>query len=170
MRAYTTAAQTAASKRVTAPLYFVEINWSPVSCLSTNGDQTWNGRSWSGAAKAAVSGLASSGSAASTGQIILGNSDRAFGSLALGDVQDVAVRIWEGHADALADADPRLVFSGVIDSAEIDDKQVTLTLGSSKSAGAYSPRLTIGPGAGFNVLLPAGSRVSAGNQTFVIQR
>ena len=47
---------------------------------------------------------------------------------------------------------------------------VELTLGPSRSSAAFAPRLTVGPDAGFTVLLPAGTRVPVGNQVFVLER
>lgn len=166
----TEAAAAAAARIVTKPLYLVEINWSPVSRLSTLGDRVWAGHNWSGIARISVEGLRADAAASQSARLTLGNVDLAFGALVLSRVDDAAVRIWSAHADALADADPLLVFDGVIDSAEIDDKDVRLTLVGQRTRTASSPRLTIGPDAGFTVLLAPGTRIVAGSQTFVLER
>lgn len=164
----TPAAYAAASRRVTRPLYLVEISWpgAPVSRLCTAGDTLWRGNTWSGARKVEVSGLG----AGRAGRLLLGNVDGAFGALAAGDVADAPVRIWEGHADALADSDPRFAFEGVIDSVEIADDAVTLGLVAEGTRTQFAPRRTIGPETGFNVLLPAGTRMTFGGRTVVLER
>lgn len=164
----TPAAHAAAARRVTRPLYLVEISWpgAPISRLSTGGDTLWRGSTWSGASRVEVSGLGAGKGA----RLVLGNVDGAFGALAAGDVADAPVRIWEGHADALADSDPRFAFEGVVDSVEIADDAVTLGLVAEGTRTQFAPRRIIGPETGFNVLLPAGTRMSFGGRTVVLER
>lgn len=164
----TPAAAAAAAKRITRPLYLVEIVWpaAPISRLCTGGDVAWRGTAWSGLARVEVSGLG----AGKAGRLVLGNVDGAFGTLAAGDVADAPVRIWEGHADALGDDDPRFAFEGVIDSVEITDDAVSLGLVAEGTRTQFAPRRVIGPESGFNVLLPAGTRMTFGGRTIVLER
>lgn len=168
-RTLTPAAQAAAGRTVTRPLYLIEIGWSPVSRLSTAGAVVWAGLSWLDVA-CQVSGISATSNAAQQGRLSISNVDLLFGTLALGLSGDVPVRIWHAHADALADLDPALVFDGAIDAAEVSDATVELTLGPSRSSAAFAPRLTVGLDAGFTVLLPAGTRVPVGNQVYVLER
>jgi len=169
-RTLTPAAQAAAGRTTTRPLYLIEIGWGFVSRLSTAGPITWNGLTWSGDVACQVSGISATSNAAQQGRLSISNTDLLFGTLALSMAGDVPVRIWHAHADALADLDPALVFDGAIDAAEVSDSTVELTLGPSRSSAAFAPRLTVGPDAGFTVLLPAGTRVPVGNQVFVLER
>lgn len=171
-RTLTPAAAAAAGRTVTRPLYLVEIQWAtgPVSRLSSGADVSWNSLSWSGNAKLSVSGITATGNAEQAGQLSLGNVDLAFGALALGSIADTPVRIWHAHADALGVADPHLVFDGVVDSAEVSEQTVTLALGPASSRAVFAPRLTVGPDAGFTVLLPAGTKIPVGNQVFILER
>lgn len=166
----TSAAQAAAAGPCTRPLFLVEIQWSTVLRLSTGGDVTWSGYAWSGALPLTVSGITAAGTVGQGGQLRIGNHSGAAGALALQGLDDVPVRIWHAHADALADADPMLVFEGVADGVTVGTASVDITLSALPSARSHSPSLIIGPAAGFNVLLPPGARVVAGQQTYIISR
>lgn len=169
-RPLTPAAQAAAGRTVTRPLYLIEIGWSPVCRLSTADTLTWAGYTWSAEVACSVSGISASQAGAQAGQVQISNVDLLFGTLALADPANAPVRIWHAHADALALDDPQLVFEGVVDSAEVSEKSVILALGPSRSFASFAPRLTVGLDAGFSVLLPAGTRVPVGNQVFVLER
>lgn len=157
--------------RVTRPIYLVEVDFMPVSRLSTAGDVTWNGLSWSGARSVEVSGLSSDGTGSARAALSVGNVDLAFGTLALSQgVADRAVTIWSGDATALAAGDLVQVFAGVIQSAEVGDERVTFALGSVGSRTQFSPRRFIGPSAGFMTLLPAGTQIRMGTQTYTLER
>lgn len=171
MRTRTPAASAAAARAVTRPLWLVEIAWSPISRLSSGASVTWAGHTWAGTSRLEVPSLTLSGDGNPAATLVLGNVNGAFGVLALGlDVSDVPVKIWQAHADALADADPQLVFDGVIDSTSIALEAVTLRLAAQRTASQVLPATVIGPAAGFRVLLPAGTRITAAGITTTLMR
>lgn len=167
----TPAAHAAAAAPATRPLYLVEIGWSPISRLSTHGTQTWNSLTWNGTAKIDVTSISQAGDGNPTAQISLGNATGAFGALAMSiDISDVPVRIWQADAAALALDDVRLAFEGVIDGRSITMESVTLSLVAQRTARQVLPATVIGPAAGFNVLLPAGTRITSGGITTTLMR
>lgn len=167
----TSAAQAALTARVTAPIHLIEIGFEPVSRFSTYGDVSWNGESWSGARSVKVSGLSADGSAASRATVTLGNLDLILSALVLNQgVVDRYVRIWGGSAAALAAADPVLQFSGTISYPDISDTHVILNCTSAGVRTQLSPRRFIGPSAGFNTLIPAGTKIKFGTETYVLER
>lgn len=171
MRTLSSAAQAALAATITRPIYLIEIAFSSTSRLSTAGDVTWNGLDWSGGEFASVSGLSADGSGRQAGRIAIGNVDLVFGALVLNQgVSDRAVSIWGGDAAALAAGDPVLVFSGVIQSAEVSVNQVVLTLGANGSRSAFCPRRRIDSSSGFNHLSPAGKVIQLGTTKFTLER
>lgn len=167
----TSAAQAALTERVTCPIYLVEIDFDPTSRLSTHGDVSWNGEAWSGAQSLKVSGLTADGSGSGRATVLIGNADLAMGALVLNQgAADKAITIWGGDADALAAADPVLLFSGVIASAEVSEAAVTFQCAAAGTRTQMSPRRYIGPSAGFNSLIPAGTKIRFGTSVYTLER
>ena len=171
MRALTYATTTAAAAPVTQPLYLIEIGFAPALRISTRGDVTWNALSWSGGETIAVGSLDADGSRRQTGSIQIGNLDDYVGTLVLAQgVADRPVKIWKADVAALGVADPVLVFDGVATSADVDTSRVSLSLAGSGTRSAFAPRRVIGAAAGFTVLIPAGTKIRIGADTYTLER
>ena len=154
---------------VTRPGYLVEIVFATSTLrLSTLGDLSYGGFTWV-AGDIKVSGMARAERGGQAGSLSIGNADLAIGALVLADgVADRSIRIWSVWAGAPSDA--VLEFDGIGDSADISGLRVNIRLVSDHRRYAYSPRRFISPATGFNVLLPAGSKISLGGQTIVLER
>lgn len=149
---------------VTQPGYLVELGFSTVLRLSTAGDVTWDGKTWVDA-DVRVDGLSAGESGQAAASLTLGNADGAFGVLLMSQTAiDIPVRIWSRSGGSSA-----LEFSGVIDGAEIG-LECRLPLLPVSSVFGTAPRRVIGPSSGFNALIPAGSRIVMGTQTYVLER
>ena len=171
MRALTDATTAAADAPVTQPLYLIEIGFAPALRLSTRGDVIWNALSWSGGEAIAVGSLDADGSGRQSGTIQVGNLDDYAGTLVLAQgVADRPVKIWKADGAALDVADPVLVFDGVVERADVDISRVSLSLAGSGTRSAFAPRRVIGPAAGFNFLMPAGSKIKIGATTYTLER
>jgi hypothetical protein len=169
-RALSAALLTELGLSVTRPGYLIELGYSSTLRLSTMGDISWGGHAWS-AADAKVSGIGQDGSGANTGTLQLGNIDDAFGSLVLNEgASDIAVAIHACYAGATAFGDPVQIFEGVTNGAEIDSRKVTLQLVAQGNRTLYSPRVFVNKAAGFNFLQPAGTKIFANGETFVLSR
>jgi hypothetical protein len=171
MRVLTTQTQEATSAPVTQPIYLVEIDFSPKIRLSTNGDVTWGGHEWSGGQIVVVSNLGSDGGGATRATLQIGNLDGAIGTLTLGQgINDKAVRIFAGDKSALGPDDLELVFVGVVRSADVDEKRVSMRLEPQNVKTMMAPRRFIGPESGFTKLMPAGTKITIGSTTYTLER
>lgn len=151
------------AKRITTPGYLVEINFTSPLRLSTRADQSYGGYSWTGGRLGKVDAGEGGGS------LELLNADLAMSALVLGEgLADRAVTVWAFYADNPTDVEQ--VFAGVADSSEIAVDRVRVRLVPENRRTMYSPRRFINSAAGFNTLAPAGTRVSWGGQTFVLER
>lgn len=154
---------------VTRPGYLVQIGFATTLYLSTLGDVSYAGQTWS-AANVKLSGLGQNGQGANTATLTLGNTDGAYGALVLGEgASDLPVVIWAIYAGATASGDAVQVFSGVTNGADIDAAKVTLALVPQANTTLYSPRVFISKPT-FNHLQPAGTKISFGGETFVLER
>jgi hypothetical protein len=63
-----------------------------------------------------------------------------------------------------------LVFDGEVSDSQITPEWATLNGTSERLEWSACPRLRIGKSTGFNALLPAGTRLTIGTQTLVIDR
>lgn len=171
MRALTDATISATDATVTRPLYLIEIGFAPLLRLSTRGDVTWGGNLWSGGEAIAVGSLEADGTGRQSGTVQIGNLDDYVGTLVLGQgVADRPVKVWKADGAALDVADPVLVFDGVIQSADVDTSRVSLSLAGSGTRSAFVPSRVIGAASGFNFLLPAGTKIRIGADTYTLER
>jgi hypothetical protein len=169
MRTLTSTQLTATSARITTPAYLVELGFGTVLRLSTRNDQTWGGYTWVGGRLGKVSGLQWDGQGAQRGNLEIINTDLAFSALILNEgAADRSCRIWAFYGDNPADAQP--VFDGVMDEADISPDRVRLSLVGENTRTLYSPRRFIGAGTGFNRLRPAGTKITWGGQTYILER
>lgn len=165
MRSLTAATQAETAKTVTTPAFLVEIGWSTPIRLSSRGDQSWNAQTWTGGRLGKVQ-VGDHG-----GTIELNNSDLAYSALALNEgAADIPVTIWKFYGDNPATADPVPIFEGVTDGADLDLGRVRLSLAQEAARTLYSPRRFIGPATGFNHLCPAGTKITWGGQTYILER
>lgn len=171
MRTLTTPTANATASTVTTPAYLVEIEFSTVLRLSTRNDQSWGGYTWTGGRLGKVSGLSWDGKGQQTGALDLINTDLVYSALVLNEgVADRRVRVWKFYGDNPATLDPVAVFDGVADAADIGPDAVRLTLVGQNNKTLYSPRRFIGPATGFNHLCPAGTKITWGGQTYILDR
>lgn len=166
MRTLTLDAQAAVSATVTKPGHLIQIEFAPPIRYSTLGDVTIFGQQWAGNRSVSVRSISDSG-----GSIQIGNIDDAFAAIVLSEgVADRRVRIWAYDGEAVDDDDAVLVFDGVGDSADVDIEKVVIRLESQRASTLNSPRRFIGPSAGFNHLIAAGTTFTAGNQKVTLER
>ena len=159
-----TTLQAETAKRVTTPGYLVQIGFSTILYYSTRGTQTWNGLTWTGGrlGKVQVGG---------SGTVELINTDLLIGALVLNEgIADRPIRVWAFYGDNPGINDVSEVFAGVGDSCEVGDDRVRIKLVTENRNTMSSPRRFINAAAGFNRLLPAKSRVTWGEETYVIER
>lgn len=148
---------------ITTPAWLVEIAFSMPLRLSSRGDQSWDGQAWTGGRLGKVALSESSGGL----EII--NTDLAAGALAMNEgVADRPVKVWAFYGDNPTDV--IAVFDGVGDGVEVGPDRIRITLQAENRRALFSPRRFIGPSAGFNRLIPAGTRISWGGQTITLER
>lgn len=147
---------------VTRPGYLVQIDFSTPLYLSSLGDISWDGHTWA-AADVKVAGLKSG----QGGTISFGNALLDYGALVLNEgVADRGIKIYAVWAGVV---EPVCEFDGVGDSSEVGDR-VSISLSEQGSRSLYSPRRFINASTGFNTLLPAGTRLTLGQQTYILER
>jgi hypothetical protein len=151
---------------LTRPGYLVFVDFSTPLRLSTLGDISWGGYTWS-AADIKVSALTRDEKGDARGSLSLGNALLDYGALVLNEgIADRAIRIYAVWAGVV---EPVEEFNGVGDGCEIGGR-VTITLAGQGSRALYSPRRFINASTGFNTLLPAGTKISIGQQTYLLER
>ena len=171
MRALSVAAQAAVASHHTKPLYLIELDLSPAIRVCTYDTVTWSSVTWSGDVKSSVQVSGVSGDGRQSATLEISNETGAIGAVMLGSsTTDKRVRIWGGDASALAAADPVLVFDGVISGAEVDTEIARINLVSQGSRTTRTPRRYIDKAGGFNVLLPAGTQITVGGNTVILER
>lgn len=117
-----------------------------------------------------VSGIASDGRGDQRGSIELVNSDMAYSALVLNEGwADRPCRVWQFYGDNPVDAE--LLLDGVGDDADINPTsgRVTLSVVGESLRTAMFPRRVIGRSTGFNHLRPAGSKITWGGQTYILE-
>lgn len=153
---------------ITRPGYLVEIGFSTTLRLSTLGDISYNGYTWV-SSDIKVSGLKRDERGNQAGSLSIGNADLAFGALLLNEgIADKSVKVWSVWAGAPSYA--QLEFDGIGDDADMVGLRVSVKLATDARRYAYSPRRFIAPATGFNVLLPAGTKMAIGGTSIVLER
>lgn len=167
-RTLTSATQTELTRTVTRPGYLVEINGT--LRYSSFGAVTWNSLSWADN-DVRVRLPKQDGTATSDVTVTLGNAAQALTAVLLAaNYAGASLKVWKAYRAALATADPALVFDGVVSDTAITPEWATLNGTSERLEWSTCPRLRINKATGFNALLPAGTRVTLGNQTIIIER
>lgn len=153
---------------ITRPGYLVEIGWSSVVRLSTLGDLSYGGHTWT-AGDVRVSGLARTESGGQGGQLSIGNALLDFGAVWADEgVADIPISIYAVWAGVPGYA--QLEFAGIGDDSELVGSRLAIRLAADARRYAYSPRRWISAEAGFNTLLPAGTQIGIGGQTYLLER
>lgn len=153
---------------ITRPGYLVEIHYSTVLRLSTLGDISYGGYVWS-AGDVRVAGLGRNEQGGQGATISIGNADLDFGAEWLNEgVADRRIRIYAVWAGASGEAVQEFV--GVGDDAELDGGRLAIRAIQDARRYTYSPRKFINPANGFNTLLPAGTKLAIGQQTYILER
>ncbi len=169
MRTLTPAQIADTAATATAPGYLIELNFPTVLRLSSRQDQSWGGYTWTGGRIARISGIASDGRGEQRATLDLINTDLTYSALVLADgVADTGCRIWTFYGDNPDDA--TLVLDGVLDAAEIGMDRVSINVVGQNIRTATFPRRRIGRGIGINQLRPAGTKVTWGGQTYILER
>lgn len=159
---------TAVAKTFTQPGYLVQLGFSAIQRFSSRGDEPWNGFTWLGN-NVVVSQQRELPNGSVAIGLTIGNTDLAFGAVCLNEPpQEKAVSIWAFYEGATATADPVLMFSGVIESCDINEQMVQLQLSPLNAATLFIPRERITRAAGFSRLLPAGRVIQFGGVSYEI--
>lgn len=171
MRSVSTPTGNAIASQATAPAYLVQIGWSTVARLTSDGEPlTWNGYVWV-PADITCNGLRTDSGGGQGAVMRLGNASQQWSALALNEgVSDVPVSIWAYDRAATATGDPVLVFSGVGGRCSADDDTVAIDLATQRAATLKSPRQRITRSAGYSLLPAPGTVIRWGNQRYILRR
>ena len=146
---------------ITKPGYLIEILYAPPLRYSTRGDQMWNGNLFGAGfvKKYTPSHLVS-----------LLNAEFALSQLVLAQgATDIPCKVWQFYGDTAAVDTTVLQFDGVIDGAPVIGQTVDFALYDDSDVAVTSPRMSITPRNGFNVLPAPGLRVQWGASTLVLR-
>lgn len=158
------------AKIITSPRYLFQAQFSFIARYASGGDETWNGLDWIGQ-NLKVGALQEQANGSQSLTVMVGNTDRAFGALCLNEPpQDKLVDLWAFYDGALAAGDPVKLFSGAIDSCDINEAFVTLTLSPLNARTLFLPRRRITRDSGFNHLTPAGQIIEFNGQRYTLTR
>ena len=160
---------TAVGLDVVSPGYLVEINFATPLRLSTRGTLTWNSLTWT-TWDFDVRGLAADSSGSTQGgSLTLWNGDYTISALVLGEgVANRAVNVYQFYGESPALADPVHIFAGVVDDAQLEptNATVTLRLVQTNARALFAPRHYITPDSGFSYLPAAGTVISWDGQQY----
>jgi hypothetical protein len=133
---------------VSAPMYFLKINWlTATTRICSYGPQNWNGEVWDGGGFT----VRQFGQDSKPQGISLVDNTGAYRTLVLSDgIRDRLVQLWKGYLGALAASDPILLFKGYADGCEVNNGVVSFNLDWQNSTRQFSPRQRIGPSIGVN--------------------
>lgn len=160
----------AIAAQFTQPGYFVQIDWSSITRLTSRSSRSWNGQFWVGGF-VEVRSVTWSADGTQDGTVILQNGTGAYGVVALDEgVADKRVQIWIFDAAATATGDPVKIFDGVGDSCDISPATVTVKLVSQRSGVLNSPRQYITRESGDTIVPASGTVITWGGQTYRLQR
>ena len=168
MRSLSSALSTALGAPVQQPAILVEVGFATPRRWSSFADVTWNGLAWT-KEDVALSGLQVDALRV-RGTLTVGNADDAIAALVLAeDAADKTIKVWGYDAAATALADVVQLCDAVGAAAAIDEVKVAIAL-RSPCEFLLAPRTFVGPGAGFNSLLPAGTTLTINGLSFKLER
>lgn len=155
MRSLSAALSTALGAPVQQPALLVEIGYATPARYSSFATITWNGLTWT-REDVAVEDLVVRALQVQ-GTLVIGNNDNAAGTAALAaGLVDRSIRLWGYDAAATATADVVWLADAVAGVTEISPRALRIQLRHPCEL-VTSPRTFVGPAAGFNTLLPAGT-------------
>lgn len=154
---------------ITRPGYLIEIEFASPLRLSTIGDVTYGGNNYA-AADMQVRDIKADGSLNQGSALVFANTWQDMSAMILNEgIADRPVRVLAVYAGAPDDAVE--VFAGVCDDAAWDTKgRITIRLTDAALNKAFWPRQRINKAAGFNTLMPAGTRVTVGGVPYIWER
>lgn len=154
---------------ITRPGYLVEIEFASPLRLSTIGDVSFGGNSYA-SADVQVRDIKADGSLNHGGALVFANTWQDMSAMILNEgIADRVVRVLAVYAGATDEAIE--VFAGVCDDATWDTKgRITIRLADAVLNKAFWPRQRINATAGFNTLMPAGTRVTVGGVPYIWER
>lgn len=160
---------TRVTSRFTKPGHLVEITFDTgiIVTISSRSTITWNGYTWL-AYNLRVQGLTADGRAGQSGTLIVTSVATEFLSLLLNyGIADKRIRVWIFDADALAVADPVIIYDGFGDDVSVDNKKVTLRL--SPGTMSFAPRRYMNAANGFSWLPLRGQVLQWGGEVYEIE-
>jgi len=169
MRSLSSPTLTAIAQTITEPRWFLQIDFSTVLRLCTNGSTSWNSQTWSDGAFT-VSGLSWDSSITQNITLNFEDSDLAIAALVLGeDIADRAIKVWVFDAEATANADPVLVFDGAgLSASGGSDGQLKVSATRLNSKTVDLPRGTYRNNLPAELFAPAGTVVRWGSGTITL--
>ena len=155
----------AVGQDTTTPVYLIRMAWTTERRIATwDTNITWNSETWT------LSGASVDKLRVEGGTLILPNGD---GDPWLNLVQtelarDRAVEVYEHHTSTASPAgsDAQLIFAGRMDSVDISNRGIRITLIEGRTNKGFPPT-SIGPPI-YNYLLPVGTRLIWGPDTITV--
>lgn len=112
MRSLSSPTLSAVAQTITEPRWFLQIDFSTVLRLCTNGTTSWNSQTWTDGAFD-VGGLTWDSSIVQNVTLAFKDLDQSIAALVLSqEIADLPIKLWVFDAKATATADPVLVFDG----------------------------------------------------------
>lgn len=169
MKTLTAALTTALGAPVQQPGLLIEAGFATVRRWSSRDTRSWNAQTWT-AAPVRIDDLRI-GALQVSGTLRLDNREGEFGALVLSEgVQDRAFRIWGFDAAAAATADVVWLCDAAGASAQVDDREVAVTL-AHRAERTVAPRVFVGSDqAVLTQLLPAGTVLRINGQNYTLER
>lgn len=169
MRSLSAPTLAAVSQTITEPRWFLQIDFSTVLRLCTNGSTSWNSQTWSDGAFD-VGGLSWDSSIVQNVTLSFKDLDQSIAALCLTqEIADLPIKLWVFDAKAVATSDPVLVFDGAGASVSgASDGSVKITANRLNSRSVDLPRNS------WRVLLPsvlfapAGTVITWGNGSIAL--
>jgi len=170
VRTLSSALLTALASTITQPGFLVVIEFgSGTLRFGSRGTVTVDGVTYTGV-DLEVSGLGADAKGEQKGQVRIGNTDGAIGVIILGEQNaDWAVQVYVYDAAATAAGDPVLIFAGTGSGATIDERSCAIDLTTARTSTQLLPAEYITAEQGFSYLPPAGMRIPAGNEIYILK-
>lgn len=168
MRSLSVALSSALGAPVQQPALLVELGYTSPARFSSFGTIVWNGVTWT-REDVAVEDLVVRALQVQ-GTLVIGNNDGAAGTQALAaGLVDRSIRLWAYDAAATAAADVVWLADAAAGVTEISPRQLRIQLRHPCEL-VTAPRTFVGPAAGFNTLLPAGTVLRINGQDVRLER
>lgn len=168
MRTLSSGTTSAVAATVTTPGYLIQIEFAAPAHFCSRGSVVWDSTTWVGY-DVRIAGLDVDGSKSSAGgTLTFNNADLTMSAFILAEgVSGRPVRIWKfyGESATLDLAAPVLIFSGICDTATIDDQGRAAIAVEQASRTTYCPRSYINAANGFNFVPAENQLLTWGNDT-----